>query len=197
MRYWITLKRIEVNLCYEVGITQFARISRFLFAKTFSATLVAKTSAVSKSVDVMCDRLSLDTLHMHPWHFFTVRTGICFHPVRCQRFWRCLILLCHAASRLHVWSFFALKRALDLPWAELGLLFRRPRVFSRPLPKKVFNLICSYVLIKGTSQALSPLDGLFPWFSILNHNLSLRSHLNIPSLHVNRPVNKTYGIFPY
>ena len=37
-----TLKRIEVNLCYEVGITQFARISRFLFAaETFSATLVA------------------------------------------------------------------------------------------------------------------------------------------------------------
>ena len=37
-----TLKRVEVNLCYEVGITQFARISRFLFAaETFSATLAA------------------------------------------------------------------------------------------------------------------------------------------------------------
>ena len=37
-----TLKRVEVNLCYEVDITQFERISRFLFAaETFSATLAA------------------------------------------------------------------------------------------------------------------------------------------------------------
>lgn len=27
-----TLKRIEVNICIEVGITHFARISRFLYA---------------------------------------------------------------------------------------------------------------------------------------------------------------------
>ena len=32
-----TLKRIEVNLCYEVGITQFARISRFLCSSKSNA----------------------------------------------------------------------------------------------------------------------------------------------------------------
>ena len=33
-----TLKRVEVNLCYEVGITQFARISRFLFSWTLKCS---------------------------------------------------------------------------------------------------------------------------------------------------------------
>ena len=102
----------------------------------------------------MCDQLSLDTLHAL-MTFFHASRRVCFHPVRWKRFWRFLILLCHAASRLHVWSFLSLKRALYSPWAELGLPFRRPRVFSHALPKKVFNLLCSYVLIKVSSTGLS------------------------------------------
>lgn len=59
-----TLKRIEVNLCYEVGITQFARISRFLFAaETFIATLLAWRPRLATERSV-CDAPppSLDTL---------------------------------------------------------------------------------------------------------------------------------------
>ena len=59
-----TLKRIEVNLCYEVGITLFARISRFLFAaETFSATLVAwgDLDWLKVGLSVILNRLSLDT----------------------------------------------------------------------------------------------------------------------------------------
>ena len=59
-----TLKRVEVNLCYEVGITQFARISRFLFAaETFSATLATwgDLGWLEVGLSVIRNRLSMDT----------------------------------------------------------------------------------------------------------------------------------------
>ena len=58
-----TLKRVEVILCYEVGITQFARISRFLFAaETFSVTLAAwgDLSWLEVGLSVIHNRLSTD-----------------------------------------------------------------------------------------------------------------------------------------
>ena len=63
-----TLKRIEVNLCYEVGITLFARISRFLFAaEIFSATLAAwgDLGWLEVGLSVIRNRLSMDT-HLLP-----------------------------------------------------------------------------------------------------------------------------------
>ena len=98
----ITLKRIEVNLCYEVGITLFARISRFPFAaETFSATLLTWRPRLARSQSVCGSSTqprhvlkSRRPVHEHPRILqFCDPPGVCFHPARCRP-----VLLCHAAS---------------------------------------------------------------------------------------------------
>ena len=104
-----TLKRIEVNLCYEVGITQFARISCFLFAAdTFIATLLAWRPRLATERSV-CDAppSSLDTLCYDARcastpgsrSFAAVRVSAST-PGRANIPASSPILLCHAASQL-------------------------------------------------------------------------------------------------